>query len=56
MTTIHSVGAGFGTLRLAWFGTSIMQHLEAYNAQMLTQANLPEIDSAVCVEGWRNRG
>lgn len=44
------------TLRLSWFGTSIMEHLEAYNAQMLTQANLPDIGSAVRVEQWRNRG
>jgi acetyltransferase-like isoleucine patch superfamily enzyme/lysophospholipase L1-like esterase len=44
------------TLRFAWFGTSIMEHLEGYNAQMFNQANLPDIGSTVPVEGWRNRG
>ncbi|MFJ5635172.1 GDSL-type esterase/lipase family protein [Streptomyces goshikiensis] len=44
------------TLTLGLFGTSIMEHLEAVNTQMTTQANLPEIGSKVTVEGWRQRG
>ncbi|ETA00768.1 hypothetical protein CcI156_18190 [Frankia sp. CcI156] len=44
------------TLRIGWFGTSIMEHLEGYNAQMATQANLPAVGSSVTVEAWRNRG
>lgn len=43
-------------LRIGWFGTSIMEHLEGYNAQMVTQADLPEVGSTVTVESWRNRG
>lgn len=41
---------------VAWFGTSIMQHFEGFNAQMVTQAALPDVGSAVTVEAWRNRG
>ena len=33
-----------------------MEHLEAVNAQMTTQANLPEVGSKVTVEGWHQRG
>jgi acetyltransferase-like isoleucine patch superfamily enzyme/lysophospholipase L1-like esterase len=44
------------TLRFSWFGTSIMEHLEGYNAQMANQANLPPIGSSVVVEEWRKRG
>lgn len=33
-----------------------MEHLEGYNAQMATQANLPAVGSSVTVEAWRNRG
>ncbi|MET7487699.1 GDSL-type esterase/lipase family protein [Streptomyces sp. NPDC005538] len=44
------------TLTVGFFGTSIMEHLEAVNAQMTTQANLPEIGSKVTVEGWQQRG
>ena len=43
-------------LRVAWFGTSIMEHLEAYNAQMFTQATLPNLGSSVTVEAWRKGG
>src|SRR5262249_29315156 len=38
------------TLSLGFFGTSIMEHLEAFNTQMTTQADLPEIGSTVTVE------
>ncbi|GLW74736.1 hypothetical protein Kpho02_70330 [Kitasatospora phosalacinea] len=44
------------SLTVGFFGTSIMEHLEAVNAQMTTQANLPEIGSKVTVEGWHQRG
>ncbi|MFF8786731.1 GDSL-type esterase/lipase family protein [Streptomyces sp. NPDC015125] len=44
------------TLTVGFFGTSIMEHLEAVNAQMTTQANLPEVGSKVTVEGWAQRG
>ncbi|MFI1648244.1 GDSL-type esterase/lipase family protein [Streptomyces avidinii] len=44
------------TLTVGFFGTSIMEHLEAYNGQMTTQANLPDIGSKVTVEGWHQRG
>ncbi len=44
------------TLAVGFFGTSIMEHLEAYNAQMTTQAGLPEVGSKVTVEGWHQRG
>lgn len=33
-----------------------MEHLEAVNAQMTTQANLPEVGSRVTVESWARRG
>ncbi|MGW0883232.1 GDSL-type esterase/lipase family protein [Streptomyces sp. NPDC002671] len=44
------------TLTVGFFGTSIMEHLEAYNAQMTTQADLPVVGSNVTVEGWHQRG
>lgn len=44
------------TLTLGFFGTSIMEHLEAVNAQMTTQADLPEVGSKVTVEAWAQRG
>jgi lysophospholipase L1-like esterase len=40
----------------AWFGTSIMQHLEGFNAQMITQSDLPAVGSTVLVESWKIRG
>ncbi|MCX4094562.1 GDSL-type esterase/lipase family protein [Nocardia sp. alder85J] len=43
-------------LRFGWWGTSLMEHLEAHNQQMTTQANLPAIGSTVTVEQWRGRG
>ena len=44
------------TLTVGFFGTSIMEHLEAYNTQMTTQADLPEVGSKVTVEGRHQRG
>ncbi|MGH3830318.1 MAG: GDSL-type esterase/lipase family protein [Pseudonocardiaceae bacterium] len=44
------------TLTVGFFGTSIMEHLEGYNAQLVNQANLPEVGSQVTVEEWRPRG
>ncbi|MER0477236.1 SGNH/GDSL hydrolase family protein [Streptomyces sp. Edi2] len=44
------------TLTVGFFGTSIMEHLEAVNAQMTTQANLPEVGSKITVESWAQRG
>jgi lysophospholipase L1-like esterase len=44
------------SLTVGFFGTSIMEHLEAVNAQMRTQANLPAVGSRVTVEGWQQRG
>lgn len=44
------------TLTVGFFGTSIMEHLEAFNTQMTTQADLPGIGAKVTVEGWHQRG
>ncbi|MGB6164291.1 MAG: GDSL-type esterase/lipase family protein [Pseudonocardiaceae bacterium] len=44
------------TLAFGWFGTSIMEHLEGYNAQLVNQASLPKIGSTVTVETWHRRG
>ncbi|MFE2639441.1 GDSL-type esterase/lipase family protein [Streptomyces scopuliridis] len=44
------------TLTVGFFGTSIMEHLEAVNAQMTNQADLPQVGSKVTVEGWHQRG
>jgi len=46
----------FRTLTVGFFGTSIMEHLEAFNARMTTQADLPQPGSQVTVEGWHSRG
>ena len=43
-------------LRLAFFGTSIMEHFEAYAAQLYNQADLPSIGSQITVEKLVNRG
>ena len=40
----------------AWYGTSIMQHYEGFNAQMVNQGALPNVGTTVTVEAWRNRG
>jgi len=44
------------TLSVGFFGTSIMEHLEGYNTQLIEQANLPQIGSKVTVQGWHQRG
>lgn len=44
------------TLRVGWFGTSIVEHLEGYNARLVNQADLPPVGSSVIVEGWHQRG
>lgn len=43
-------------LRVGWFGTSIMQHLEGYNARLFDQTRLPDVGTVVRVERHRNRG
>ncbi|WP_406120403.1 adenylyltransferase/cytidyltransferase family protein [Streptomyces canus] len=43
-------------VRVGFFGTSIMEHFEAYNASMFQQWNLPRVGDQVTVESWRRRG
>ncbi|MFJ9370537.1 GDSL-type esterase/lipase family protein [Nocardia sp. NPDC101769] len=43
-------------LRVGWFGTSLMEHYEAHNPRLSTQADLPAVGDAVEVTEWRNRG
>ncbi|WP_429454982.1 GDSL-type esterase/lipase family protein [Nocardia sp. GP40] len=43
-------------LRIGWFGTSLMEHYEAHNPQLATQADLPAIGDTIEVTEWRNRG
>lgn len=43
-------------LRVAWFGTSLMEHFEAHHPRLVDQSDLPAIGSTVVVESWRNRG
>ena len=43
-------------IRTNYFGTSIMEHLEAYSENMFQQWNLPKIGSQITVESWRQRG
>ncbi|MEU4300097.1 SGNH/GDSL hydrolase family protein [Kitasatospora aureofaciens] len=51
-----TIGEDRRALTVGFFGTSIMEHLEAYNALLVDQANLPKVGSKVTVEGWRQRG
>ncbi|MEY9846155.1 lysophospholipase L1-like esterase/NTP pyrophosphatase (non-canonical NTP hydrolase) [Streptacidiphilus sp. BW17] len=44
------------TLRVGWFGSSIMEHLEACNSQLVNQSGLPPIGTPVTVESWQRRG
>ncbi len=44
------------TLRVGFFGTSIMEHYEAYTARMFQQWNLPKVGEQVTVESVRRRG
>ena len=43
-------------LRVGFFGTSIMQHLEAYSPRVFDQMNLPEVGESVEIAEWRTRG
>ncbi|WP_051027987.1 GDSL-type esterase/lipase family protein [Nocardia higoensis] len=43
-------------LRIGWFGTSLMEHLEAHNPRLHTQADLPEIGEHIEVTERRHRG
>lgn len=43
-------------LRIGWFGTSLMEHYEAHNPRLSTQADLPDIGQQLEVTEWRNRG
>lgn len=61
MTSTDDRGAmsqdrGGRPLRIAWFGTSTMEHYEAYNRQMQMQSDLPAVGSTVAVEGWAHGG
>ncbi|MEU4586579.1 GDSL-type esterase/lipase family protein [Kitasatospora aureofaciens] len=51
-----TIGEDWRALTVGFFGTSIMEHLEGYNAQLTDQANLPAVGSKVTVEGWHQRG
>ncbi|MFD3695008.1 GDSL-type esterase/lipase family protein [Streptomyces sp. NPDC058646] len=44
------------TVRVGWFGTSIMEHLQAHVAAMSDQTRLPLVGATVTVEGWQRRG
>lgn len=43
-------------LGLAWFGTSLMEHLEAYNPRLSDQTDLPELGDNIEVTERRHRG
>ena len=43
-------------LRIGWFGTSLMEHYEAHNPRLSTQADLPAVGETIEVTQWRNRG
>jgi len=55
-TVPTGAGQHYRTLTVGFFGTSIMEHLEAFNAQMANQSALPAVGSTITVEGWRRRG
>ncbi len=44
------------TIRVGFFGTSIMEHFEAYAEEMFQQWNLPAVGELVKVQSWRRRG
>ncbi|WP_280404556.1 SGNH/GDSL hydrolase family protein [Nocardia brasiliensis] len=44
------------SVRTAWFGTSLVEHFEAYNPCLTRQTDLPEIGSLVQITSWRRRG
>ena len=43
-------------LSFSFFGTSIMEHLEAYSPRLHEPYDLPEVGQAVVIEGHRKRG
>jgi acetyltransferase-like isoleucine patch superfamily enzyme/lysophospholipase L1-like esterase len=43
-------------MRIGFFGTSIMQHLEAYAPRIFDQMNLPQVGEMVEITEWRTRG
>jgi lysophospholipase L1-like esterase len=43
-------------LRIGFFGTSIMQHLEAFSPRLVEQMNLPEVGETVEITERRARG
>jgi len=43
-------------LRIGFFGTSIMQHLEAFSPRLVDQMNLPEVGEIVKITERRARG
>ncbi|HSH58353.1 MAG TPA: GDSL-type esterase/lipase family protein [Acidimicrobiales bacterium] len=43
-------------VRMVFFGTSIVEHLEGYSERLSQQWDLPAVGSVVTVEGWRSRG
>ncbi|WP_069162905.1 GNAT family N-acetyltransferase [Nocardia altamirensis] len=43
-------------LRLAWFGDSLMEHLDAHNPRLSDQASLPSIGEHVEITEYRHRG
>lgn len=43
-------------MRIGFFGTSIMQHLEAYAPRIFDQMNLPQVGEVVEITEWRTRG
>lgn len=48
--------SGRTALRIAWFGTSLVEHFEAFSARLVDQADLPLVGSTVTVDQWRRRG
>ncbi|MCP4355710.1 MAG: hypothetical protein GY793_08810 [Proteobacteria bacterium] len=44
------------TLSIAFFGTSLTQHLEGYVLEIYNQLDLPKIGDSVKVAKWRKRG
>jgi hypothetical protein len=43
-------------LQIGFFGTSIMQHLEAFSPRLADQMNLPEVGETVEITELRTRG
>jgi acetyltransferase-like isoleucine patch superfamily enzyme/lysophospholipase L1-like esterase len=43
-------------LIFGFYGTSIMQHYQAYSSKMYDQMNIPKIGSCIEIESWEKRG